>query len=563
MSQETNISSWLHANFESGIDTDVVPKEQLWQSYLQSFSTTAGGIKITRDQFFFLFGTLLQDDAFNAVKTMKNRGKKIGYRCLRRKKVLVKEQEVVNVKASKVMNVESRPFRQEIGTNQDRNDLNEESRRVRQEDPTFLERQPDQRRKASPLNFEAEKEEDVESDPPAQDLGMEAENLDYVSPSDVCHEERSEEVPLDGFSKEMVQDVSGIKTGGPSGEQMEGEQFGSPEASNVEDVESDDSFDDAFRTMSTSEDSFSDTSKEKSDDLEERSPGAKRRAVLVGKPDNERRKLKLSSKRVPPRSRGRKVGQKHSHQSKGLKFRVQDETLVGRNEQRNISLLSDSVSSEEEVEVLRQPTNAIPNENSSFYQRNYKNINSLLPKHLPGGPKSFRDYLRKLFVAPDVTNLKRIEIYRHCGETSNLLDARCRAFIATSFPPIKVGCLAGKEVEHTFSGDLFPQKTKKKMSQYQCEVCLPYQKWAIEGGFRHASYKSKCVNVNNITDGTAVLSFSELYRLMSIYQSRAHKEAIEFFQTNDRKDAKNKDALKPAKKEKGIEDFFKPQVPLN
>ena len=405
--------------------------------------------------------------------------------------------------------------------------------------------------------------EGEQSDPPAQDLGMEAENLDYVSPSDVCHEERSEEVPLDGFSKEMVQDVSGIKTGGPSGEQMEGEQFGSPEASNVEDVESDDSFDDAFRTLSTSEDSFSDASKEKSDDLEERSPGAKRRAVLVGKPDNERRKLKLSSKRVPPRSRGRKVGQKHSHQSKGLKFRVQDETLVGQNEQRNISLLSDSVSSEEEVEVLRQPTNAILNENSSFYQRNYKNINSLLPKHLPGGPKSFTDYLRKLFVAPDVANLKRIEIYRHCGETSNLLDARCRAFIATSFPPIKVGCLAGKEVEHTFSGDLFPQFSQQKKSQYQCEVCLPYQKWAIEGGFRHASLKSKCVNVNNITDGTAVLSFSELYRLMSIYQSRAHKEAIEFFQTKDRKDAKNKDALKPAKKEKGIEDFFKPQVPLN
>ena len=94
-------------------------------------------------------------------------------------------------------------------------------------------------------------------------------------------------------------------------------------------------------------------------------------------------------------------------------------------------------------------------------------------------------------------------------------------------------------------------------------MCLPYQKWAIEGGFRHASLKSKCVNVNNITDGTAVLSFSGVVQIHEHYQSRAHKEAIEFFQTNDRKDAKNKDALKPAKKEKGIEDFFKPQVPLN
>lgn len=35
----------------SGIDTDVVPEEQLWQSYQQTFSTTASGNKITREQF--------------------------------------------------------------------------------------------------------------------------------------------------------------------------------------------------------------------------------------------------------------------------------------------------------------------------------------------------------------------------------------------------------------------------------------------------------------------------------------------------------------------------------
>lgn len=70
--------------------------------------------------------------------------------------------------------------------------------------------------------------------------------------------------------------------------------------------------------------------------------------------------------------------------------------------------MSDSASSEEELEVLHQPAIATPNEDSSFYQRHYKNINSLLPKHPPGGAKSFKDYLANLFVAPDVTNLKRI-----------------------------------------------------------------------------------------------------------------------------------------------------------
>ena len=326
MSQETDISSWLHANFETGIDTDVVTKEELWQCYLQTFSTTASGNKITRDQFFTKLGILLQDNDFKAVKTMKNHGTKIGYRFLRSKKVPVKEQEVGNVKASKVPNVKSRPFRQGLGANEDTNELYEDSGRVRQEDPSFLERKPDKKGKTSSLNFKAEKEKDVETDPPAQDLGMEAENLDYVSDSDVYHKRGSEVVPLVGFCKEMVQDGSGIKTGGPSGEQMVGEQFGCPEAGDVEGMESDDSFDDAFSTLSTSEDGFSDASKERSCDLEERSPGAKRRAILVDKPENERRKVKLSSKRVPSRSRGHKGSQKHSSQSKGLKFKVKDES---------------------------------------------------------------------------------------------------------------------------------------------------------------------------------------------------------------------------------------------
>lgn len=237
--------------------------------------------------------------------------------------------------------------------------------------------------------------------------------------------------------------------------------------------------------------------------------------------------------------------------------------IKNRQNPQNLSHLSDSTTSEEELEVLRQPANAIPVESSSFYKRHYKNINSLLPKHLPGGPKSFRDYLSRLFVTPDVTNLKRIEIHQHCGESSNLLDARCRAFLATSFPPIKVGRLAGKEVEHTFSGDLFPQFSQQKKSQYQCEVCVPYQKWAIEQGFCHASLKSKGANVDNIIDGNAVLSFSGVVQTHEHYQSKAHKEAIEFFQCNDRKDEKKKDALKPPRKAKVIQDFFKPTVPLN
>ena len=76
-------------------------------------------------------------------------------------------------------------------------------------------------------------------------------------------------------------------------------------------MESVDSFDAALSTSPTSEDGFSDTSKEGCCDLEESLPGAKRRAILVNKPENERRKVKLFSRRVSSRSGEHKESQKH------------------------------------------------------------------------------------------------------------------------------------------------------------------------------------------------------------------------------------------------------------
>ena len=559
MSQETDISSWFLANFESGIDTDVVRKEQLWQSYIETFSNAESGNTIRREEFFSKIGIALQDDDFKAVKTMRHHGKKIGYRFLRSKKVLcANEQKIRNIKESQLTNVEGRPVPQEIGGKQAINDLGEGSSRVHQEDPSVLERHPEQiNRKASSQNFQAEKEKDhrsmgdsklmkIETDQPSQDLGRDAENLDYVSDCDLFHEKGNEAVRPFGFCEDVVQDVSEIKTGEPSRAKLVEEQLDCSDVSNIEDREFDDSSDDAYSTFARKEDDLSDASEERSSDLEEISPRAKRSTV---------------SKRVASRSSRssrQKERQKRLRKSKVLKDGNLASQKKQRQDPRNLSRLSGSASSEEEVEVLRQPTNEIPVESCSFYQKHYKTINSLQPKHLPGSPKSFRDYLSRLFVAPDVANLKRIEIHRHCGESSNVPDARCRAFIAASFPPIKVGRLAGKEVDHTFNGDLFPQFSQQKKSQYQCEVCVPYQKWAIEAGFRHASLKSKGVNVENIIDGTAVLSFSGVVQTREHYQSKAHKEAIEFFQANDRKDEKKKDASKPPRKEKGIQDFFKP-----
>ena len=190
-------------------------------------------------------------------------------------------------------------------------------------------------------------------------------------------------------------------------------------------------------------------------------------------------------------------------------------------------------------------------------------MKSLLPKHLPGGPKSFLDYLARIYLIPDGTNVKRWEIHKLSGETYNNSDARCRAFLATAFPPVNVGSLAGNEVEHTFPGDIFPQFSQRKKSQFQCELCVPYQKWAIKKGSRHASLKSRSANVKKIMDGTAVLSFSGVVQAHEHFGSRAHQEAIEFFRSNDGNDEMKNETEDPPRKERSIEDFFKSNKPLN
>ena len=62
------------------------------------------------------------------------------------------------------------------------------------------------------------------------------------------------------------------------------------------------------------------------------------------------------------------------------------------------------------------------------------------------------------------------------------------------------------------------------------------------------SLKSKGVNVNNITEGIAILSFSSVVQTHEHFQSRGHKEAIELVETNNRKDKKNKYVFKPPRK---------------
>lgn len=190
-------------------------------------------------------------------------------------------------------------------------------------------------------------------------------------------------------------------------------------------------------------------------------------------------------------------------------------------------------------------------------------MKSLLPKHLPGSPKSFHDYLSRILKVPNSHHERRIDVHNHSGNTVKHDSARCRSFVATAFPPIKVGQVAGSEVDHTFPGDMFPQFTHHQKSRYHCELCVPYQRWARKEGLKHAALKSKAVSIDDIMRGTAVLHFSGVVQAREHFISKAHQEAIEFFKSDATDKVTKVNNSKPARQKSAITNFFAPKMPLN
>ena len=141
----------------------------------------------------------------------------------------------------------------------------------------------------------------------------------------------------------------------------------------------------------------------------------------------------------------------------------------------------------------------------TFFKHHHKKLKSLLPKHLPSRPQSFHEYLRRVLDIPNTEIPRRITIHSNSGDTGNHKSAPCRSFMAASFSPVKVGQVAGSEIQHTFPGDVFPQFTHHGKSDYHCELCSPFLRWAKKNGVKHSAYKSTKVTTDDIINDTAII----------------------------------------------------------
>lgn len=204
---------------------------------------------------------------------------------------------------------------------------------------------------------------------------------------------------------------------------------------------------------------------------------------------------------------------------------------------------------------------------SDIFHRFHKKLSTLLPSHLPGKPASFQDYLTSVVKDPGNINEERTALYLASGCAKTYKNCIVRAFVAASFPPLKVGSFAAEQVKYTFEGDVFPQFTHIEKSNFSCAICIPYLRWAIINSIPHSKCRAQSAKPDAILSGTATLCFSGMVQLKEHSSSRLHLEAVAFFQRAQEEElrcGRKKEARLAGKEQKRISEYFqKPSVNLN
>lgn len=105
-----------------------------------------------------------------------------------------------------------------------------------------------------------------------------------------------------------------------------------------------------------------------------------------------------------------------------------------------------------------------------LFKRFHKRLDHLLPSHFPDKPSSFQAYLTSVFQDPSNFVVERAEIHSSSAKASTYRDDQTRAFLAATFPPIRVGSLAGEVTGISVKGDNFPQFTHLTKGNFK----IPY-----------------------------------------------------------------------------------------
>ena len=159
----------------------------------------------------------------------------------------------------------------------------------------------------------------------------------------------------------------------------------------------------------------------------------------------------------------------------------------------------------------------------------WKNVKAFTSAKLPKCYQNHNSHLDQQF--PKSSFQQRPSLLNSIGSVNNVSLTQLHSFLTASFLPVPIGPKARTFVGLLSVGSLFPQfsAASASKSKFECEICIPYKKWAQENNVSCASLKSKTATNEQIAKGTAYLMFSGFRQLYEHAISKCHREAIDFF----------------------------------
>ena len=108
---------------------------------------------------------------------------------------------------------------------------------------------------------------------------------------------------------------------------------------------------------------------------------------------------------------------------------------------------------------------------------------------LPNCYANHHSYLDLQF--PKSSFQQNTTLFNAIGSVSNSCQTQVHNFLAASFLPVSVGPKAAASVGLVSEGSLFPQFSAPSgtKSKFQCQICIPFQKWAQERNITCATLK--------------------------------------------------------------------------
>jgi hypothetical protein len=158
----------------------------------------------------------------------------------------------------------------------------------------------------------------------------------------------------------------------------------------------------------------------------------------------------------------------------------------------------------------------------------------LTPTKLKPGAKNFGEILDKLLPQPLNQSESRREIYKQTSESGNRNRTKMNCIVASIFPPVKVGNLAGTFVSDTYEGDIFPQFTPTvemrnggvKKCDLECNLCEHYNDFRMAYNVKGSALRKKTSDNGKLNKCQGIKQSAQHHK------SPSHQEAITFFTSN-------------------------------